>query len=296
MDPRAIVGRIVEHPRVAFVVAVMDAYGSAAGGLLANGLAYAALFAALPTTLLLLGIAGFVARDPAYQGELIAQLSAALPPLSDLLDDALVAVSEGAGVSSILGFIGLVWAVSQFYATLDLAFARIFSDSPERDLARRALRGFAWVAILVGTVVAAIVVTSLAALLETTLPSRIPLARTVTEAASSPMAILVLTMVVVAVAYRVLPPRAPGWRAVIVPAIVVGVAVTLLAQAFGLLAPILVRGAALAGSLAAAFIALAWLSFTFQAVLLGAAWVRVADRGRSGPSTDPTRDRPPAPS
>ena len=49
--------------------------------------------------------------------------------------------------------------------------------------------------------------------------------------------------------------------------------------------PRLVGVAALAGSLASAFIALAWLSFTFQALLYGAAWVRVRDaeraRGRS---------------
>ena len=41
--------------------------------------------------------------------------------------------------------------------------------------------------------------------------------------------------------------------------------------------PRLVGVAALAGSLASAFIALAWLSFTFQAILYGAAWVRVRD-------------------
>ena len=44
-----------------------------------------------------------------------------------------------------------------------------------------------------------------------------------------------------------------------------------------LLVPRLVGVAALAGSLASAFIALAWLSFTFQALLYGAAWVRVRD-------------------
>ena len=50
-----------------------------------------------------------------------------------------------------------------------------------------------------------------------------------------------------------------------------------LSQIFMLLVPRLVGVAALAGSLASAFIALAWLSFTFQAILYGAAWVRVRD-------------------
>ena len=52
----------------------------------------------------------------------------------------------------------------------------------------------------------------------------------------------------------------------------------LLTQAFTFLAPRLVGVAALAGSLATAFIALAWLSFLFQALLYGAAWVKVRRR------------------
>ena len=59
----------------------------------------------------------------------------------------------------------------------------------------------------------------------------------------------------------------------------------LLTQAFTFLAPRLVGVAALAGSLATAFIALAWMSFLFQALLYGAAWVKVREderRARSG--------------
>ena len=46
-----------------------------------------------------------------------------------------------------------------------------------------------------------------------------------------------------------------------------------------------------AGSLATAFIALAWLSFTFQALLYGAAWVRVRD-DRSASRTATSRSQP----
>ena len=53
-----------------------------------------------------------------------------------------------------------------------------------------------------------------------------------------------------------------------------------LAQVFTFLVPRLVGSVAFAGSLAAAFIALAWLSFTFQALLYGAAWVRVRETSR----------------
>ena len=56
-----------------------------------------------------------------------------------------------------------------------------------------------------------------------------------------------------------------------------------IARVFALLAPRLIGSAALLGSLVTAFAALAWLSLSFQALLLGAAWVR--DRG--------DRERPP---
>ena len=106
-----------------------------------------------------------------------------------------------------------------------------------------------------------------------------------------------------------------GWRSVVVagrlpgaaaaraalavallPAVVVGLAIVVLSQVFTLLVPRLVGVAALAGSLASAFIALAWLSFTFQALLYGAAWVRVRDETRpardvSGPGRSRTGGR-----
>ncbi len=41
---------------------VLDIFGQAAGGLLANGLAYAALFAVVPTVLLVLGLTGWLDR------------------------------------------------------------------------------------------------------------------------------------------------------------------------------------------------------------------------------------------
>jgi uncharacterized BrkB/YihY/UPF0761 family membrane protein len=89
--------------------------------------------------------------------------------------------------------------------------------------------------------------------------------------------LLALGIGLVMVIYRTLPPGTPSFRAIWVPAVVAGVAIVALSQLFLLLAPLLVGAARLAGSLATAFIALAWLSFTFQALLYGAAWVRVRD-------------------
>ena len=57
----------------------LDIYGRAAGGLLANGLAFSALFALIPTLLLVLGLVGWVAGDPAARDRISATLIAAFP-------------------------------------------------------------------------------------------------------------------------------------------------------------------------------------------------------------------------
>ncbi len=82
--------------------------------------------------------------------------------------------------------------------------------------------------------------------------------------------------------YKFVPARTPSWRDVAAPAIGAGLAIALLSQLFAYIAPRVVGLADIVGPLATVFIALAWLSFTFQALLLGAAWLRVADRRRRG--------------
>ncbi len=277
MNPRSVLERLLATPAVDFAKNVLDVYGGVAGGLLANGLAYAALFASLPTVLLVLGFAGYIASDSTLQQELASRLAATFPPLAELIDEAMAALATGAGVSSILGLIGLIWGVSQFYATLDTAFARIFSGTPERDIARRTLRGFLWVLALVAIVVAAVAVGSISTFVATLLPGQFPTAGTIADIIGSPLVMLAIAIGVVAVAFRVLPVDPPSWRSILPFAAVVGIAIALLTQAFSMLVPLLVGAAAVVGSLAAAFIALAWLSFVFQILLIGASCVRVAE-------------------
>lgn len=263
-------------------MAILDAYGRAAGGLLANGLAFAALFAFIPTVLLILGLAGWLVGDVATQQALVDALAAAFPPLKDLLEGILQSISSAAALTSVVGVIGLIWTVSQFHGALDVAFARIYADEPERDIVRRTARGFLWVALLLGLVITAIVIGSIATLLDTFIPTAMPLAASIASVATSPLALAIFSVTAMLMLYRVMPPRPPSWTAIRVPAVVVGLAIVVLGQVFTFLVPRLVGSVVFAGSLAAAFIALAWLSFSFQAVLYGAAWVRVRNEGASG--------------
>lgn len=277
MDAAKVLEKVLDEPRVAEVRRVLDVYGRAPGGLLANGLAFTALFSVVPIALVTLGVAGLLVDDPAVQQQLAQALGAVLPPLADLVDQALVSMAQGAALTSIIGVLGLIWTVSQFYVTLDVAFARIFTDRPERDVLRRTARGFMWVVGIVGVAIALIVGGSLAAAAEALLPTSSTALTVFGRIVTSPPVVVLVTVGVVLGIYIVVPPRSPSVRSAALPAMVAGLGIYLLSQVFLFAAPRIVGVAALAGPLATAFIALAWLSFSFQILLLGAAWVRTRD-------------------
>jgi YihY family inner membrane protein len=300
MDPAAILQRVLGDRRVARIMRVLDTFGKAPGGLLANGLAFSTLFATIPTLLLALGLAGLIASDPAAVERISQALIEAFPPLTSIIESSVDAVSQGAAVTGLLGLLGVVWAVSQLYVTLDVAFSRIFRAAPERDIIRRTARGFVWVAILIAAIVGLVVLASVARALDTLIPGTFPIAGTILAIVGSQLFLLLATIGGVAVVYRVMPPTAPTVGSLALPAIAAGLAIWLLTQAFTFLAPKLVGVAALAGSLATAFIALAWLSFLFQALLYGAAWVKVREderderEARSGDLGGPTSSAEPS--
>jgi membrane protein len=275
LDLASIVERFLDRPRVTYLRAVLDAYGDAPGALLAGGLAFAAIFAIVPITVLTVGIAGWIAGDIEIQGAIVAALAGAFPPLATLIDQALDAVVSGAAAASILGFLGTIWTVSQFYAALDTAFARVFGEAPGRLAVRRTLRSFVWVGLLIGIVVTYIVGASLSATLAMVIPDSIPASRFLAALLGSPATIFAVLATLLLLLYRTVPPYTPRWRAVWLPSGVVAVVILLLSFAIASFAPLLVGVASIVGPLAVMFVALAWLSFTFQAILIGAAWVRV---------------------
>ena len=61
-------------------------------------------------------------------------------------------------------------------------------------------------------------------------------------------------------------------RVLLPPAILAGLALTVLTEAFVFLAPRLVGALEVFGGFAAVFAALAWLSLTFQILIIGAVW------------------------
>jgi membrane protein len=271
---RSAVERVLGLPAVRTARRVVDSYGAAGGGLLAGGLTYSAVFAILPALLLIAGLVGLVVHDAERRVAIVSGIGRALPPLAGLVANVLDRISDDAGAYGVLGLVALTWGASHFYGSLDEAFGRIFRDAPRRGFVVRTIRGLLSVLLLVAVFVAALALTGLASYLarktETALGAG---SEAFWQIASPLLAGLVFVTGTVAV-YRLVPARSVPWRALLLPAVVVGVLLTLLTQLFSLIAPLLIGVASVYAAFVTIFAVMIWLSTGFQILLVGAAWVR----------------------
>ena len=149
-----IANRVGGLPMVKTLAGVLEGYDQGGGGLVAGGLAYAALFALLPGLLLLLSVFGLVVKDTAVQQQLVSAITTAFPPLEAFVQTALTQVSAGAIPGGIIALVGLVWASSRFYSALDYAMARIFRQAKNRNEIERTIRGLILTMLLVALPIA----------------------------------------------------------------------------------------------------------------------------------------------
>src|ERR1035437_6389416 len=132
---------ILDLPPVRRFRAIYAAYNQAGGSLLAEGLAYSALFAGLTGLLFAVGILGYFVPAEADRQRIIQAFSGQLAPLAPIAKDALDNVAPPAGALSIIGLAGLAGGTSQFYGALDNALGRVFAQAPARGAFDRILRG-----------------------------------------------------------------------------------------------------------------------------------------------------------
>jgi membrane protein len=289
-----VIERIGGNPAVRTLVATLGTYDRAGGGLVAGGLAYAALIALLPGLLLALSVFGLLVDDPAIREDLVGTIATAFPPVEELVRGALEQVSAGAVPTGIIAIVGLLWGSSRFYAALDYAFSRVFHNAPRRNEIVRTLRGLVVTGLFVALPIAAAGVGAVAAWLLDAAPSGPPAGalEQLLLRVGSPLAAVLLFVGGTMVVYRFVPATRVPVRAFGMPALVVGLVLAAFTQAFALIAPLLFGMAALFGTLVTAFALLAWLSIGFNVLLLGAAWTHV----RAGPAPDLAASSPaPAP-
>jgi membrane protein len=253
---------------------IFDRYGAAGGGLLAGGLAYSALFAIVPAVLLSTGVVGLVVRDAAERSKVIDTIVGVLPPLRDLISAVLEEAARSAAPVSIIGAVTLVWGASRFAVAFQDSIARVMGGERRRGLVGSNIVALGAVLLAIGVLVASTVLSGLLEFLEAAARQGVLPFLGDAVALSLGLVPVVATVLAMILVYRLVPAARPPWRAVIVPGVAIGLVLTIIARIFAFLAPRLIGAAALVGTLATAFAALAWLGLSFQAVLIGAAWVR----------------------
>lgn len=269
----AVERRIRRTPPARVLLSVMDSYNAAGGGLLASGLAFSALFAVVPGLLLLVSILVIVG-DEALRTQVIDWVIAQVPPLKEVAESVIDSVANSARVGSIIGFLGFVWGASGFYLAIDGAINRFFPAQRGRDPVMGRVRGIIATAVVVLAVLGAFVASAVVSVVNSNVlnihaDGLLPIL--------SPLVAVGAACLVCLACYLLLPIRPPHWRAASVPAVIAGTAIGLLTSLFGLLAPMLAGGFTSLGVIASVFIALVWLNWLFQALLLGAAYARARD-------------------
>lgn len=265
--------RVRRMPPVRVLMSVMDSYGAAGGGLLASGLAFSALFAVVPGLLLLASVLVLLVDDADLRKAVIDWVIERVPPLEEVATNIVNNLANTARVGSIVGFVGFLWGASGFYLAIDGAMNRFFPAQRGRDPIRGRIRGIIAVAVVVLAILAAFATSAAISFVATVLDIHadglLPLV--------SPLVAIGAGWLVCLACYLLVPVRPPAWRAALPPALVAGTAIGLLTSLFGALAPLLVQGFQGLGVIASVFIALVWLNWLFQAILLGAAYARQRD-------------------
>ncbi|HJP88399.1 MAG TPA: YihY/virulence factor BrkB family protein [Candidatus Limnocylindrales bacterium] len=256
---------------------LLDRYGAAGGGLLAGGLAYAALFAIVPGVVLLAGVAGLVYADPVARADAVAVLAGVLPPLREVIDSVLAEAARGAAPVSIIGAVFLVWGTSRFVVAFQDALGRVMGSDRSRSVVAQNLGALVAVVLIILAIPASAALSAVAEFLDAGQASGVFQAIGFVVSLVLQALPIIATIGAMILVYRIVPRPAPAWRATLLPGLTIGLLLTIIARIFAFLAPRLIGTAALIGTLATVFAALAWLSLSFQAILIGAAWVSERD-------------------
>lgn len=274
-DATQVVTEVSRNPYVSRVLSVMDIAGNAGAPLFAAALAYSSMFALIPLVLLMAGVVGWLVEDPVQREQVLSQLISYFPPLADFFSAALNDLVAARGALSVVGLIGLLWGASSFYGGLDEVMRRIFEGGGIRGQFDRRARGIITIIVLVGVMSGTILLSSVWAVINQ-LVGDLAIWRY-----GVPLIALFLFVLLVLAIYLLVPTAPPSARAALPPAMVAGIAIGLLTNLFGVLAPLLIGGLSGLGVIATAFGVLIWLNLSYQILLYGAAWARLRrDRER----------------
>jgi membrane protein len=285
-----LIERVTGWPPLAFVMGVVDDWNSAGGPRLAAAIAYFSALSIAPLVIITLAIAGLVFGPAVAQQGFRDQLVATLGQQGADVVLGLVANADQPGLGSLAAIIGVVTLlfaagglVGQLQESLDILWDTRPEDQNILEIVLAKLLSIVLVALGGGALIVTILAASLLGAARDLFPGDIGGAWQWIEAAVS----LLVTALIFAVAFRVLPHAATGWRALLL-----GGALTALLFAVGKYAlTVYITAAALGssyGSAASFVVLLVWIFYSAQIVLLGAAATRRIDALLGGPAaSDP---------
>ena len=242
---------------------VLSAYGSTHTGSHASGLAFNAVMAMFPMILGALAIIGWVVSSPGIQSQAQTAILRALPGTSGIELNKVVTgdLHHYAGLLGIVGILGLLWGVTNFFGSLEFCLSRIF-EFPQRSFLRQRAMGAVMMFVLVAGMLIAVAAN--------TLMNLIPVMAGIGPAAGFvTMGALTLTI------YRLVPNRTFRIRQLWPGAVVSGVLIELITLLFPLYAKLAHGFDTYGQSLALFFLLATWLFFLSEFLLIGALWNRV---------------------
>jgi uncharacterized BrkB/YihY/UPF0761 family membrane protein len=253
-------------------IGIQVVYRSTGGGLIVGGLSYAALFALIPTLIVVVAGIFLLVDDPQFRNDAVELLSDAFPAFAGVTDTAVEGANDLAAVGGIIAIIGFLWGASGLYLNLTRAMERFFPGERVSGAFARVMGVLLVVLIIVG-VLAAVLVAGVVTVVARALALDTEWILTVASAAAT----LLIAAGIVYGIYRVIPANPPAAHSARLPAVLVGGAIAAMTLFYGVISPWLVSGFQAFGVMASVFAALVWLRVVFMAMVYGAAMARYRD-------------------
>lgn len=262
----------MRYPALRRVIGIQVVYRSTGGGLIVGGLSYAALFALIPTLILVVAGIFLLVDDPQFRQEAVQLVNDAFPAFTGVTDSAVEGAGGMAAIGGVIATIGFLWGASGLYLDLTRAMERFFPGARVSGVLARVMGVLLVMLIIVGVLVA-VFVAGVVTVVARALALDAEWILTVSSAAAT---LLIATGLVYAV-YRIVPSNPPAPHSARRPAILVGVAIAAMTLLYSVISPWLVSGFQAFGVMASAFAALVWLRVIFLAMVYGAAMARYRD-------------------
>jgi len=253
-------------------IGIQVVYRTTGGGLIVGGLAYAALFALIPTIILVIAGIFLLIDDPQFRQEAVELINQAFPAFTGFTDTAIEGARGVAAAGGVVAIIGFAWGASGLYLNLTRAMERFFPGERVSGTLARILGVLLVVLVIVG-VLAAVFVAGILTVVAQALELD---AEWIISVIGAIVTLALATGIAYGI-YRVMPANPPTSHSARLPAILVGIAIALMTLLYSVISPWLVSGFQMFGVMASVFVALVWLRVVFLAMVYGAAMARYRD-------------------